>query len=48
MQEMQVFIKIQLFYIKITAILPKVGPVSLLIKRKICYSEVTKEIESTW
>ena len=32
MQETQGFTKTQLFYIKITAKLPKVGPVSLLIK----------------
>lgn len=48
MQEMQGFTKTQLFYIKITAKLPKVGPVSLLIKRYICYSETTKDPESTW
>ena len=48
MQETQGFTKTQLFYIKITAKLPKVGPVSLLIKRGICYSEVTKDLESTW
>ncbi len=42
MQQMKGYTKTQLFYIKITAKLPIIGPVSLLKKRNLCYSEATK------